>query len=125
MRKLQFVFMALAALCFAMPVFADTGTAAASLVPIGAGLGMGLAAGLCGMGQGTRRCLGNRGAGPQSWDPWRHHAVPGAWPGLHRVAHPLHPGHRLRQDVVDAQQRIGGPALMLGTAILSDSNLLS
>ncbi len=52
MRKLQFVFMTLAALCFAMPVFADTGTAAASLVPIGAGLGMGLAAGLCGMGQG-------------------------------------------------------------------------
>ncbi|MGA3333443.1 MAG: ATP synthase F0 subunit C [Terracidiphilus sp.] len=52
MRKLQFVFMTLAVLCFAMPVFADTGTAAASLVPIGAGLGMGLAAGLCGMGQG-------------------------------------------------------------------------
>ncbi|MGA2206260.1 MAG: ATP synthase F0 subunit C [Terracidiphilus sp.] len=52
MRKLQFVFMTLAALCFAMPAFADTGTAAASLVPIGAGLGMGLAAGLCGMGQG-------------------------------------------------------------------------
>ncbi len=52
MRKLQFVFMTLAALCFAVPVFADGGSAAASLIPIGAGIGMGLAAGLCGMGQG-------------------------------------------------------------------------
>ena len=52
MRKLQFVFMALAVLCFAVPVFADGGTAAVSLVPIGAGIGMGLAAGLCGLGQG-------------------------------------------------------------------------
>jgi F-type H+-transporting ATPase subunit c len=52
MRKLQYVFMALAALCFAVPAFADGGTASASLVPIGAGLAMGLAAGLCGLGQG-------------------------------------------------------------------------
>lgn len=53
MRKLQYVFMALAALCFATPVFAQSGAAsAASLVPIGVGLAMGLAAGLCGMGQG-------------------------------------------------------------------------
>ncbi len=52
MRKLQFVFLTLAVLCFAVPVFADGGAAAVSLVPIGAGLGMGLAAGLCGMGQG-------------------------------------------------------------------------
>ena len=53
MRKLQFVFMALAALCFATPVFAQSGGApAASLIPIGAGLAMGLAAGLCGLGQG-------------------------------------------------------------------------
>jgi F-type H+-transporting ATPase subunit c len=52
MRKLQFVFIALAVLCFAIPVFADGGSAAASLIPIGAGIGMGLAAGLCGMGQG-------------------------------------------------------------------------
>ena len=52
MRKLQYVFMALAALCFAVPAFADGGTAAVSLVPIGAGLAMGLAAGLCGLGQG-------------------------------------------------------------------------
>ena len=52
MRKLQYLFMALAALCFAIPAFADGGSTAASLVPIGAGLGMGLAAGLCGLGQG-------------------------------------------------------------------------
>jgi len=52
MRKLQYVFMALAALCFAIPAFADGGAPAASLVPIGVGLGMGLAAGLCGLGQG-------------------------------------------------------------------------
>ncbi|HEY1649809.1 MAG TPA: ATP synthase F0 subunit C [Terracidiphilus sp.] len=53
MRKLQYLFMALSALCFAVPAFAQTGGApAASLVPIGAGLGMGLAAGLCGLGQG-------------------------------------------------------------------------
>jgi len=52
MRKLQFVFMVLAVLCFAVPVFADSGSAAINLVPIGAGLGMGLAAGLCGLGQG-------------------------------------------------------------------------
>jgi F-type H+-transporting ATPase subunit c len=52
MRKLQYLFMTLAALCFAMPAFADTGSAPASLIPIGAGLAMGLAAGLCGLGQG-------------------------------------------------------------------------
>ena len=44
--------MALAVLCFAVPVFAADGSAAVNLVPIGAGLGMGLAAGLCGLGQG-------------------------------------------------------------------------
>lgn len=52
MRKLQFIFMALAVLCFAIPVFADGGSTAVNLVPIGAGLGMGLAAGMCGLGQG-------------------------------------------------------------------------
>lgn len=52
MRKLQYVFMTLAALCFAMPAFADSGSPAASLVPVGVGLAMGLAAGLCGLGQG-------------------------------------------------------------------------
>ena len=52
MRKLQYVFMALAALCFAIPAFADGGSAVMNLAPIGVGLGMGLAAGLCGLGQG-------------------------------------------------------------------------
>ena len=52
MRKLQFVLMTLSVLCFAVPAFADGGTGAASLVPIGAGVGMAIAAGLCGLGQG-------------------------------------------------------------------------
>jgi F-type H+-transporting ATPase subunit c len=52
MRTLQYVFMVMAALCFAVPAFADGGASVASLVPIGAGIGMGIAAGLCGIGQG-------------------------------------------------------------------------
>lgn len=54
MRKLQYVFMTLAALFMAMPAYAQTGEGggAASLVPIGAGIGMAIAAGLCGLGQG-------------------------------------------------------------------------
>jgi F-type H+-transporting ATPase subunit c len=48
--------MALAALCFAIPAFADGGSVAVNLVPIGAGLGMGLAAGMCGLGQGKAVC---------------------------------------------------------------------
>src|SRR5206468_5249714 len=53
MKKLQFVFMTLAVLCFAAPAFAQAGTAGpVNLVPIGAGIGMALAAGLCGLGQG-------------------------------------------------------------------------
>lgn len=54
MRKLQYVLMALAALLLATPAFAQTGAAGSpiNLVPIGAGIGMALAAGLCGLGQG-------------------------------------------------------------------------
>jgi F-type H+-transporting ATPase subunit c len=53
MRKLQYLFTTLAALCFAVPVFAQGGgTPASNWGPIGVGLGMGLAAGLCGLGQG-------------------------------------------------------------------------
>jgi F-type H+-transporting ATPase subunit c len=53
MKKLQYLFMALAVLCFAAPAFAlgDT-SAVVNLAPIGAGIGMALAAGLCGLGQG-------------------------------------------------------------------------
>jgi F-type H+-transporting ATPase subunit c len=53
MRKLQYLFMTLAVLFMAMPAFAQTGGGGTvSLVPIGAGIGMALAAGLCGLGQG-------------------------------------------------------------------------
>lgn len=52
MRKLQFMFIALAALCFAVPAFAQSGGGVIDMAPIGVGLGMGLAAGLCGIGQG-------------------------------------------------------------------------
>ena len=53
MRKLQYVFMTLSMLCMASPAFAQTtGGGGASLVPVGAGIGMGIAAGLCGIGQG-------------------------------------------------------------------------
>jgi F-type H+-transporting ATPase subunit c len=52
MRKLQFVLMVLAMLCFAIPAFADGGSAAVNLAPIGIGIGIALAAGLCGIGQG-------------------------------------------------------------------------
>ena len=52
MKKLQYLFMTLAALCFAMPAFAQGGETPVNLVPIGAGIGMAIAAGLCGLGQG-------------------------------------------------------------------------
>jgi F-type H+-transporting ATPase subunit c len=53
MKKLQYLFMTLAVLCFAVPVFAQAGGGSSiDLVPIGAGVGMAIAAGLCGLGQG-------------------------------------------------------------------------
>jgi F-type H+-transporting ATPase subunit c len=52
MRKLQTLFMTLAVLCFAVPAFAQSGSTPVNLVPIGAGIGMAIAAGLCGLGQG-------------------------------------------------------------------------
>jgi F-type H+-transporting ATPase subunit c len=52
MKKLQTVLMGLAVLCFAIPAFADGGSAVVNLAPIGIGLGIALAAGLCGLGQG-------------------------------------------------------------------------
>lgn len=53
MRKLQYVLMTLACLFMAAPAFAQTGqSGTVSLVPIGAGIGMAIAAGLCGLGQG-------------------------------------------------------------------------
>jgi F-type H+-transporting ATPase subunit c len=55
MRKLQYLFMGLAALFMASPAFAQAapgGIAGPSWVPIGAGIGMAIASGLCGLGQG-------------------------------------------------------------------------
>ena len=55
MRKLQYFFLSMSALLFATPVFAQGAEAAspgAQWVPLAAALGMALAAGLCGLGQG-------------------------------------------------------------------------
>jgi F-type H+-transporting ATPase subunit c len=55
MRKLQIVFMSLAAMFLATPAFAQGAGEPVSnwWVSIAAGIGMGLAAGLCGIGQGN------------------------------------------------------------------------
>ena len=72
MKKLQYMFMSLAALLLATPAFAQ-GTAEPVShwwVSIGAGIGMALAAGLCGLGQGkatasaTEALARNPGARP-------------------------------------------------------------
>ena len=53
MKKLQYVFMTLAVLFCATPLFAQAGgSSAIDLNPLAAGLGMAIAAGLCGLGQG-------------------------------------------------------------------------
>jgi F-type H+-transporting ATPase subunit c len=53
MRTLKHLFMTLSVLLMAVPAFAQTGGGeAASWVPIGAGIGMAIASGLCGLGQG-------------------------------------------------------------------------
>ena len=54
MKKLQYLFLSLAALTFSTPVFAQSTAAAApnQWIPLAACLGMALAAGLCGLGQG-------------------------------------------------------------------------
>jgi F-type H+-transporting ATPase subunit c len=55
MRKLQMIFMSLAAMFLATPAFAQGAAAEPSTwwVSIAAGIGMGIAAGLCGIGQGN------------------------------------------------------------------------
>src|SRR5438270_6737245 len=56
MRKLSLVFLVMAILLIASPLYAQGPGAAASTtswaVPIGAGIGMGIASGLAGIGQG-------------------------------------------------------------------------
>lgn len=72
MRKLQYFFMTLAAMLLASPAFAQGAGAPAEnqWVPLAAGLGMALAAGLCGLGQGkatasaTEALARNPGARP-------------------------------------------------------------
>jgi len=74
MKKLQYLFMSLAALLLATPAFAQSavngGSPAGQWVPLASGLGMALAAGLCGLGQGkatasaTEALARNPGARP-------------------------------------------------------------
>lgn len=55
MRKIMmYVFMALAVMCVAMPVYAQGGNSSPSswAVPLASGIGMAIASGLCGIGQG-------------------------------------------------------------------------
>lgn len=56
MRKVAFIVITMAILFVAAPLFAQTpGEAPATFnwaIPIGAGIGMGIASGLCGIGQG-------------------------------------------------------------------------
>jgi F-type H+-transporting ATPase subunit c len=72
MRKMQFIFMSLATLLLATPAFAQAGASptANTWVPLAAGIGMGIASGLCGIGQGmatgsaTEALARNPGARP-------------------------------------------------------------
>lgn len=54
MRTMQKVFMTLSVLCMAVPAFAQSAgsDSHAGLVAISAGIGMAIASGLCGLGQG-------------------------------------------------------------------------
>lgn len=53
MQNLKYMFMTLAALLIATPAFAqDAANSQAGLISIAAGIGMAIAAGLCGIGQG-------------------------------------------------------------------------
>jgi F-type H+-transporting ATPase subunit c len=72
MRKtMMYVFMALAFMLLAMPVYAQGGATGSNwAVPIAAGIGMAIASGLCGLGQGkatasaTEALARNPGARP-------------------------------------------------------------
>ena len=70
LKQLQYLFLTLAAMLLATPAFAQGGNPASQWVPLAAGLGMALAAGLCGIGQGratasaTEALARNPGARP-------------------------------------------------------------
>ena len=71
LRTMKYFFMSMAALLLAAPAFAqDAAGATNQWVPLAAGLGMALAAGLCGLGQGkatasaTEALARNPGARP-------------------------------------------------------------
>ena len=72
MRRLRKIFMTLACLLAAMPALAQTGggSSSSTWVPIGAGIGMGIASGFCGIGEGlaalgaTQGVARNPGARP-------------------------------------------------------------
>jgi F-type H+-transporting ATPase subunit c len=71
MRTLQYLFMSLAALLLATPALAQSAGATVNpYVPLAAGIGMGIASGLCGIGQGratasaTEAVARNPGARP-------------------------------------------------------------
>jgi len=71
LKVMQYVFMSLAAMLIATPAFAQgTASGGFNTVPLAAGLGMALASGLCGLGQGkatasaTEALARNPGARP-------------------------------------------------------------
>ncbi len=70
MRKLQYIFMAMAAMLITAPAFGQAAGGENQWVPLAAGLSMALAAGLCGLGQGkatasaTEALARNPGARP-------------------------------------------------------------
>lgn len=70
LRAMKYVFMAMAAMLLATPAFAQEAAGSSPWTPIAAGIGMALAAGLCGLGQGkatasaTEALARNPGARP-------------------------------------------------------------
>ncbi len=100
-RLLSYMFMALAFLCFAMPVFAQGAEAAGAVnwVAITAGFSMAIASGLCALGQAKPRHRRPK-PGAQSRSPARNPAGADSRSGADRVAGALHPGDHLRQGEV-------------------------
>ena len=70
-RTLSFVFMAMAILCFAMPVFAQGtwGAAGPNWVAIASGFAMAIASGRLRLGPGQGNCRRRRRVGAQSGRP--------------------------------------------------------